>query len=130
MIVVDASVLVTALGDDGVDGRRVRRRLAGERMTAPELVDIEVTSVLRRLTNAGKLAPDRAKQALGDLVSLRIARVSHRPLLERCWELRENVSPYDAVYVALAELLGVPLLTADERLVAAPGVRCSFEVLS
>ena len=129
MIVVDASVLATALGDDGDDGRRARDRLIGERLSAPELVDLEVASVFRRLCRAAQLDPQRAAQALTDLDVLRLDRVPHRPLVRRCWELRHNVSVYDAAYIALAELMNVPLVTADQRLIDAPGSTCAFELL-
>lgn len=130
MIVVDASAIATALGDDGADGRRVRERLAGERLAAPELLDLEVVSAFRRLCAAGKVAAERAEAAITDLNALRVERVSHRPLLARCWELRENMTVYDAAYVALAENLDAALLTADRRLASAPGARCAFEVLT
>lgn len=129
MIVVDASVLVTALGDDGDSGRRVRLRLLGERMLAPELVDLEVTSVFRRLCAAKRFEVLRAEQALADLGTLTIERVSHRGLMRRCWELRHNVTIYDATYVALAESLDATLVTGDELLANAPGSRCAFELL-
>lgn len=128
MIVVDASVLATALGDDGPDGDRARNRLRGERLTAPELVDLEVTSVLRRQVLAGEVDARRAALALADLVALPLRRARHKALLARCWELRENVTVYDAPYVALAETLGVTLLTGDRRLAHAPGPRCHVEV--
>jgi predicted nucleic acid-binding protein len=128
VIVVDASFLATALVDDGDDGRRVRRRLREERLSAPELIDLEVASVLRRHEHEGRVGADRAQMALSDLRALRLARAAHRPLLPRCWELRRNLTVYDAAYVALAELLGVPLVTADGRLARAPGVRCTIEL--
>ena len=106
MIVVDASVLVTALGDDGDDGDRARSRLRVEdRLIAPHLVDIEVVSAWRRMTAAGDLAERRAELAILDLRALRMDRVPHGPLLERCWQLRANLTAYDAVYVALAEII-------------------------
>jgi predicted nucleic acid-binding protein len=129
MIVVDASVLATALGDDGDDGRRARERLIGERLSAPELIDLEVTSVFRRLCAGTQFDPQRAAQALTDLDALRLDRVPHRPLVRRCWELRHNVTVYDAAYIALAELLKAPLVTADQRLTNAPGATCAFELL-
>jgi predicted nucleic acid-binding protein len=129
MIVVDASVLATALGDDGEDGRRTRDRLNGERLTAPELIDLEVTSVFRRLCAAQQFDPARANQALEDLDALRLDRVPHRPLLRRCWELRHNLTVYDAAYLALAEMLGATLVTADQRLANASGSTCAIEVL-
>lgn len=129
MIVVDASVIVTALGDDGPDGDQARQRLRGERLAAPHLIDLEVTSAWRRLAIAGELDSRRARLALADLDALRVDRVRHGPLLDRCWELRDNLTIYDAAYVALAELLQVTLLTADSKLSSTPGARCAIEVL-
>ena len=129
MIVVDASVVVTALGDDGRDGQAARERLAGARLAAPQLIEIEVLSAWRRLAAAGRLEERRADLARADLRSLPIDRVPHAPLLDRCWALRTNLTVYDAAYVALAELLDVPLLTADARLAATPGPRCVIEVV-
>lgn len=129
MIVVDASVLVTALADDGDDGDRARSRLRGARLTAPHLVDIEVASAWRRLTAAGDLDERRAALAFDDLRMLRIERVPHGPLLARCWQLRHHLTISDAAYVALAELTKTSLLTGDAKLAAAPGIRCPVEVL-
>lgn len=129
MIVVDASVLAPALGDDATDGDQARARLGGETLASPELIDLEVSSVLRRLVSAGILPPRRAELALTDLVELPLRRLSHRALLRRCWELRDNLTTYDAAYVAAAEALDVTLLTADLRLARAPGIRCPVEVL-
>ena len=129
VLVVDASVLATALGDDGPDGDRVRARLRDEELAAPELIDLEVASVLRKQLGARALDDRRAQLALADLADLPMERASHRPLLQRCWELRNNLTIYDAVYVALAEALGTPFLTADTRLANAPGVRCTIELL-
>lgn len=129
MIVVDASVLATALGDDGPDGDRARARLRGERLSAPELVDLEVASVLRRQVQGGEVDIRRAALALADLAALPLRRAPHRPLLARCWELRDNLTVYDASYVALAEALDVTLLTGDGRLARATGPRCRVEML-
>lgn len=129
MIVVDASVLVTGLADDGLGGDQVRARLRHEHLVAPHLLDLEVISAWRRLAASGALDERRAALARHDLASLRIDRIAHSPLLERCWELRGSLSVYDAAYVAIAELLEVPLLTADRRLAAASGMRCEVEVL-
>ena len=129
MIVVDASVLATSLGDDGPDGDRARARLRGERLTAPELVDLEVVSVWRRQVRAGAMDDRRAALALADLGTLPLRRTPHRPLLARCWELRGNLTIYDAAYVAVAEALGVALLTGDARLARATGPTCNIEVL-
>ncbi len=126
MIVVDASVLATALGDDGTDGDAARARLRGEDLAAPEIVDLEVTSVWRRT-----LADERrADLALTDLADIPLRRAPHLPLLARCWELRHNLTPYDAAYVALAEALEVALVTADRRLSRATGIQCAVDVLS
>lgn len=129
MIVVDASVLATGLADDAADGDRVRARLRGERLAAPHLIDLEVASVWRRLVTAGALDERRAMLALDDLESLRLERADHRPLLARCWQLRHNMTVYDAAYVALAEMLGCRLLTGDARLGNAPGTHCDVEVM-
>jgi predicted nucleic acid-binding protein len=129
VLVVDASVVAVALGDDGADGDLARARLRDEELFAPELVDLEVASVLRRQLSAGDLDARRAQLALDDLFDLPMQRAPHRPLLARCWELRENLTVYDGAYVALAEALNAPLLTADARLAKAPGINCSIELL-
>ena len=130
MIVVDASVLAPALVDDGASGVRARGRLVGESLAAPELIDLELMSVFRGLTRARKLTVRRAQDALVDLAALPLERAAHLHLIRRCWELRENLTPYDAAYVALAELLAVPLITADTRLAQAPRIHCAVEVLA
>lgn len=129
VIVVDASVLVVALADDAQDGHKARARLRRERILLPELADLEVASVLRRQMAAGLIDGRRAGLALQDLAAMPARRVSHRPLLNRCWDLRDNLTIYDAVYVALAEAMDAVLLTADQRLARAPGPLCSIEVL-
>lgn len=129
-IVVDASVLAVALGDDGPDGAAAREALQGETLTAPEIIDLEVVSVLRRQVQAGRVPVARAALAVSDLAQLPLRRAVHRPLLQRCWELRESVTPYDAAYVALAEAFGIALFTADARLSRAPGVRCPITLVS
>lgn len=128
VIVTDASVLVVALADDGPDGDQARVRLRGERLAIPELADLEVTSVLRRQVTAGAVDARRAGLALGDLAAMPARRAPHRPLLPRCWELRDNLTIYDAAYVALAEAMGTTLLTGDRRLARAPGPRCHIEI--
>jgi predicted nucleic acid-binding protein len=129
LIVVDASVLVHALGEDEHSGTLARQRLRGQTLLAPELIDLEVVSAWRRHLAQGNMSSRRAQRALTQLAELPLRRMSHRWLLPRCWELRENVTPYDAAYVALAELFGVPLLTADIALTRAPGLRCPIEVV-
>ena len=130
MIVVDASAMVLALVDEREAGRIARARLAGEAITAPELLDLEVLSVLRRLTAGGILTARRARAALDDLAVAPIQRVPHLPLLERCWALRPNATSYDAAYIAVAELLELTLVTTDRKLARTPGVRCAIEVLA
>ena len=129
MLVTDASILVVALADDGADGDVARDRLRREELAAPELVDLEVASVLRKHVARGALDLRRAELALADLVDMPMIRAAHAPLLARVWELRPNLTPYDAAYVALAEALGSPLVTADSRLARAPGLNCAVEVL-
>lgn len=129
MIVVDASVLAPALADDGDDGDRVRGRLRGEQLVAPELVDLEVLSTLRRAARGRRLDERRSGQALDDLAALPLRRVSHLGLLPRIWELRDNLTAYDAAYVALAEILDALLLTADGAMGKVNDIRCEVEVL-
>jgi predicted nucleic acid-binding protein len=128
VIVADASVLVVALADDGPDGDQARSRLRGERLTVPELADLEVASVLRRQMKAGTLDARRARLALDDLAALPALRAPHRPLLPRCWELRNDLTIYDAAYVALAEAMNTTLLTGDRKLAKAPGSQCPIEI--
>jgi predicted nucleic acid-binding protein len=117
MIILDSSVLVNALADDDVDGDLARQRIDQEEpLAAPYLIDLEVVSALRRLEAGGDLDSRRARLALSDLADLRIDRYDHLGLLGRIWQLRHALTPYDAAYVALAEVLRCPLLTADGRL--------------
>jgi predicted nucleic acid-binding protein len=129
LIVVDASVIAPALADDDADGERARSRLKGERLTAPEVLDLEVVSVIRKAFLSGTLNRRRAGLALADLGDLALERVSHRRMLARIWELHQNLTPYDAAYVALAETIDATLVTADRRLSLAPGPRCTIEYL-
>jgi predicted nucleic acid-binding protein len=130
LIITDASFLVMAIADDGGDGARARARLRGEELAAPHLMDVEVTSVLRRSVQAGNVTKQRARQALEDLTDLDIERVAHTTLLPRVWELRDNYTPYDACYIALAELFRAPLLTYDAKMAGGSGARCAFEVFT
>jgi predicted nucleic acid-binding protein len=128
--VTDASALVIAVASGESRARLLRGRLRAEALAAPHLVDLEVTNALRRHVHRGHLSLAGAERAMGRLQRLPIVRHSHALLLARCWELRNNLTTYDAAYVALAEALGVPLLTADARLARAPGLRCEVELFS
>ena len=111
MIVVDAAVIVDFLIDASAAGEAVRDRLARERwpLAAPELMDAEVAHVVRRHVLRGELAAAAAEAALADLVTMRIERYSHLPLVQRAFELRDNATIYDALYLTLAEILGAKL---------------------
>lgn len=128
-MVPDASVVLSALVDDTGSGALAREALARDEMHAPHLLDVEVTSALRGRVLGGHLDPLRAAAALRDLDDLAVARYAHPWLLVRAWELRDNLTVYDAVYVALAEALEQPLVTADARLAEAPGLRCDLRLL-
>ncbi len=130
MIVLDASLLANVVGDDGDDGRLARDMiLHHEGWCAPDLADVETVAVLRKRWLAGSLSDRRFAEAVDDLQDLDLVRFPAAPLLWRAYELRANVTAYDATYVALAEELACPLLTGDERLARAPGVECQVEVL-
>ena len=129
MLVVDASVLAPALADGGDDGRRFRDRFHGESIAGPDLLRIEVTSVLRRHAYRGQLTAEQADAAIADLFAFPITVFPTAPLLQRVWELRRNLTPYDACYVALAEAVDCILITADRRLANASGPRCRIETL-
>ena len=130
MIVLDASAaLELLLNTDG--GRLVADRIRDPQLTlhAPHLLSIEVAHVLRRLVATGEVRAARASLALDDLRALDLDRYDHELLLPRIWKLRDNLTAYDAAYVALAEALGATLLTFDERLARAPGNRATIELL-
>jgi predicted nucleic acid-binding protein len=130
MKVLDASVLVEFLsgGEHAESSERHLMESPGW-LWAPYLVDAEVGHALRGEVRAGKISARAARAALGDLMEMRLQRVSHHLLADRAWELRQNVSFYDALYVALAEALEAPLVTLDGRLAKAPGVRAEIEVV-
>ncbi len=117
MIVADASAVVEALLGTSA-GRAVTQQLfeAGETVHAPHLIDLEVAHVIRRYVAIGDIDEARGRAAIRNMVDIQIRRYPHDVLLHRVWELRGNLSAYDAVYVALAETLDAPLLTRDRRL--------------
>ena len=130
MIVVDASVMVEVLLR--VPGaERLEARLAGveDRLCAPALLDVEVAQALRCYAGRGELSPERGTEAIELLMEFPLVRYPHAPLLPRIWELRSNLTAYDAAYVALAEALRAPLLTADVRLAGAPGHGAEIELV-
>lgn len=131
MPVVDASVLVEYLAGGEHAGQARASVVAGRQsLWVPHLVDAEVGHVLRRAVLAGELRPSRAAAALRDLADLPLRRSGHVGLLERAWALRRNITFYDALYVALAERLDIPLVTLDARLGGAPGVRAVIHVIA
>lgn len=130
MIVVDASAIVEFVARQPVNRDLARRILGGHELHAPHLLDVEVTHVLRRFVSRRELSSDRASDARIDAADLRITRYPHVPLLGRAWELRDSLGVYDAVYVALAELLEAPLVTCDERLARAPGHDAEIELFA
>ena len=130
MIVLDASaVLELLLGTSS--GRRLAGRIRPRTISlhAPHLVDIEVTQAVRRHALSGAISAERGRLALQHLAELDLERYPHTPLLPRIWALRENLTAYDATYVALAEVLEATLLTSDQRLAAAPGIHAAVELI-
>jgi predicted nucleic acid-binding protein len=131
LIVIDASVLANALGDDGPEGTRARDALRGaHNIAAPDHVDVETVAVLRKRWLAGSLTQRRFSSAVDDLEAARIVRYPTLGFMRRAYELRANLTPYDAAYVALAETLECALLTGDTRLGNAPGPTCVIRVMS
>jgi predicted nucleic acid-binding protein len=124
--VVDASVLIAALVDPGPDGEWAERILAAGSLYAPELARVETANILRRLELAKKITTPEANAAYEDLMQLSMETLSFDPFARRIWELRHNVTSYDAWYVAIAEALELPLATLDERLSKAKGPACDF----
>ena len=127
-LVVDASTVVAALIDNGPNGTWAARLLSAHRLAAPHLLPVEATNILRRAAIHGDISDESASLAYADLLDLRADLFPFEPFAERVWELRTSVTPYDAWYVALAELLDAPLATLDIRLSQASGPRCAFEL--
>lgn len=125
-IVVDASVVVSALVDSGDDGTRAEMILRSNTLAAPHLLPAEVSNVLRRSARTGLISADVAALAVADFDGLDIELFAFAPFSGRIWELRHDVSSYDAWYVALAETLEAPLATLDRRLARSAGPRCRF----
>jgi predicted nucleic acid-binding protein len=125
-LVVDASFVVAALVDAGPVGTWADGLLGTDHLAVPHLMPVEVATILRRREAAGDISSDVAALAHADLLELAVVRYPYEPFAERVWELRPNVTPYDAWYVALAESLNSRLATLDLRLSRAPGPRCGF----
>ena len=130
MIVIDASAEVAVLLNVGPEAEDIRARIArpGETLHVPHLFDIEVLHALMGLRLRGTVSPQRARLAVRRLRDTQLTRYPHTPLMERIWELRENLTAYDAAYVALAEALGAPLVTLDARLARTSGIRAAVEL--
>jgi predicted nucleic acid-binding protein len=130
VIVVDASAVVDLVVPDTANPALTARLRTDVDLHAPHLLDVEVTQALRRLVARGRVGDDRASDARVDVAVLPIIRHPHRRLLERAWQLRHNLSVYDGVYVALAELLQAPLVTCDARLAQSPGHSAEVELFA
>lgn len=124
---VDTSALLGALVADHPRRPLVERLAADGDLHAPHLIDVETLHALRRLVRRGELTVDRAEAAREDIRDLTVVRYPHVALLDRIWELRDNLTAYDAAFIALSEALGVPLVTTDARLADAPGHRAKVE---
>lgn len=127
-MVLDASALVEVLLNTDLGKRIGVRWSEGGDAQAPHLATTEVVSVLRRLVSNNSISPERGLRATGHLATLPYARRAHEPLLGRMWELRDNLTGYDAAYVALAEAFAAPLLTCDAKLAGAPGNGAEIEL--
>lgn len=128
MIVVDTSAIVGILTARVPPPRLLERLLDDGDLHAPHLLDVEVLHALRRMTRHGSLTQERAAEARAEFAQLTMTRYEHAPLASRVWELRENVSAYDGMYIALAELLDAAFVTCDSRLAGAQGVTADIEL--
>ncbi|MGQ0607829.1 MAG: type II toxin-antitoxin system VapC family toxin [Chloroflexota bacterium] len=127
-VVVDASAVVAALVDRDPDGTWAEAELARDDLAAPHLMPVEAANILRRAVLARHLSPDSATLAHGDLLRLPVLLFPYEPSADRVWQLRGNLSAYDAWYVALAEALEASLVTLDRRMARARGPRCRFRL--
>jgi predicted nucleic acid-binding protein len=125
--VIDTSAMIEVLTGNKPD-ETLRKRVQLSRLAAPEIFDLEAANVLRRLVRRGALRAADATEFLTDIGNAPVARAPHRPLIERVWQLRHSVRAYDAAYLALAEHLGVPLVTCDAKLAGSNGHRAEIEL--
>jgi predicted nucleic acid-binding protein len=128
MLVVDTSAVVAVLVGRPPDRRLTDRLGADGDLHVPHLLDVELLHALRRLVRTGQLSEERAADARADFAELAVVRYGHQALADRAWELRDNLTAYDATFVALAEALAVPLVTCDARLARAPSHRAAVEL--
>ena len=130
MLVLDASAALAAFLVTGTNASSIRDRLEAPRETvhAPHLIDVEMLHALRGLVLRGSVSPTRSEEVLADFADLRLSRYSHVAFLTRIWQLKDDLTAYDAAYVALAETLEAPLVTTDARLARAPRIRAEVEV--
>ena len=131
MIVIDSSAVIEVLLRSQI-GMEIEERILSpfENLCAPHLLDLEIAQVLRRYCASGDMSPERGQNALDDLKDMPITRYPHDIFLSRIWELRNNITSYDAAYVALAEALPAPLFTCDKRLASAPLNDVSIELFN
>lgn len=127
---LDASAALAAFLGTGKGASSIRDRLEapGETIHAPHLIDVEMLHALRGLVLRGGISRTRSEEVRADFADLKLSRYAHVAFLDRIWELKENLTAYDAAYVVLAETLNAPLITADTRLARAPGIRAEVEV--
>jgi predicted nucleic acid-binding protein len=130
MLVVDTSAVLEALAASDPPPGLLERLASDGDLHAPHLIDTEMLHALRRMCMAGEIGDDRAADARGDFAELAVVRYPHEPLNDRVWELRHNLTAYDATFVALAEILEAPLLTCDARLASAPGHDARIELFA
>jgi predicted nucleic acid-binding protein len=131
LIVIDSSAVIEVLLRSQI-GMEIEERILSpfENLCAPHLLDLEIAQVLRRYCASGDMSPERGQNALDDLKDMPITRYPHDIFLSRIWELRNNITAYDAAYVALAEALPAPLFTCDKRLASAPLNEVSIELFN
>lgn len=130
MLVVDTSAVLAALVAAAVEQELVDRLSQDGDLHAPHLIDVEILHALRGLARSGAISDDRAQDVRTDVRDLALTRYPHEPLADRIWELRHNLSAYDAAFVALSEALGATLITCDAKLAASPNIAASVELFS